>query len=653
MALKYWYVAGNGSSNFNTAGVWYNGSGGTGGTTTTPTAADDAIVNAASGSGTLTITATATVNSLNLKTFTGTFAGTSALNITTTVLPSNTYVLQLGGTHTYSGTITFNTTFDLSAYQLFINCNNIFHKGGMTFNSAAVNGEWYSYDDSTGSLVPLRMTGAFILTKGFVDCNELYAGSISTSNSNTRGFFIDDIYLSGTGTLLAATTQTGLNCNIYNSMHLTNTTATAKAITFSGVAYAPNLYIEGSGASATTISVALSAYDYPNVIISKTQGTFLFGTSYIRNLTFIEGSTITWAGTSNLTVYGDVTLCNSISITTSNPLIFQGPNIGVYYQTLTTFGKTFTGSLTINDAGANGLTFTVNGNYITTGTITITSAALVTFNNSISSTTSININTLAAGGYPTVNFNGGISTATTLSITEGFIFLGSTTLSGALTLNSGTLQLLTNSVHNIFSFGSSSSTIYRTIYLGNNTTINLTGSGPTIWNTSQGISTGVLEFYPQTSTINITVQSSDNVSFLGGGIDLYDLNIKRGVLAAIYPTTTFSGSQKYRNFKDLTTLQSLYYHNIIFASSSVTTISDTFQVGNTGNLTYLYSSSGTVSFTIVKQNPGLVICPNVTIGLSNAFPANTWYAISGSVNAVTTGWIFNTPSRRLGSLGAG
>ena len=34
MAAKYWYVAGNGDSNWNTAGVWYNGPGGTGGTTT-------------------------------------------------------------------------------------------------------------------------------------------------------------------------------------------------------------------------------------------------------------------------------------------------------------------------------------------------------------------------------------------------------------------------------------------------------------------------------------------------------------------------------------------------------------------------------------------------------------------------------------------
>jgi hypothetical protein len=654
MALKYWYVAGNGSSNFNTAGVWYNGPGGTGGTTTTPTAADDAIVNAASGSGTLTITATATINSLNTKTFTGTLAGTNALNITTTTLPSDNYVLQLGGNHTYSGTITFNTTLDLGSYTLYINCNGIFHKGNMTFNSTTVNAEWYSYDDINSNLVPLRMTGAFGLTKGYVDCNELYAASISTSNSNFRGIYVDDIYLSGSGTLLVATTQTGLSWNLTNSIHLTNTTATAKAISFSGVAYAPNLYIEGSGASSTTITVAVATDDYPNVIVSKTQGTFLFGTSYIRDLTFIEGSTVTWAGTSNLTVHGNVTLCNSMSITTSNALIFQGPNLGVDNQTLTTFGKTFTGTLSINDTGYNSLNLTINGNYLTTGTITITAANIVTFNNSISSSNSISINGSSTGAFPTVDFNGGILTATTLSITDAFVYLNNSFLSGGLSLSTGSLQLLTNSVHSFFTFTSSSSTNVRSIFLGNNTTINIRGNVANSWNTSQGLAQGVLLFNAGTSTINIIDNtSSAAVSFQTGGVSFYNIHLNRSNNSINPPQITFTGGLYCVNFRDFTVMPAGVFNYIVFGGGTPIVFSDTFQVGNDINPTYILSSS-TTPVTITKLNPGLVICPRLSLYNINASQTNTFYAIKGSTdNGGNNQWIFNTPPRRLSSLGAG
>ena len=113
MAAKYWYVAGNGSANWSVAGNWYSGSGGTGIVLGVPTASDDAIVNAASGSGTLTIAATSTCSSLNTSTFTGTLAGASALNIVSLALTGAT-VLSLGGTHNYTGTITISASIILN-----------------------------------------------------------------------------------------------------------------------------------------------------------------------------------------------------------------------------------------------------------------------------------------------------------------------------------------------------------------------------------------------------------------------------------------------------------------------------------------------------------------------------------------------------------
>jgi hypothetical protein len=192
MALKYWYVASNGSAAWSVAGNWYNGSGGTGGVAGVPTTVDDAIVDAASGSGTLTIGGSSFCNSLNTLTFTGTFAGANALAIGTNSIVSNGgFALQLGGNHTYSGPITFTSTIPSTTATLYINCNGIFHKGNMTFNTAT--GYWIGWN--TINYEPIRLTGTFLLTSGYVDGNDLYAGTVSTSNSNFRVLAFGDVYL--------------------------------------------------------------------------------------------------------------------------------------------------------------------------------------------------------------------------------------------------------------------------------------------------------------------------------------------------------------------------------------------------------------------------------------------------------------------------
>jgi fibronectin-binding autotransporter adhesin len=637
MAAKYWFVAGNGSSNWNTAGVWYNGSGGTGGVTTTPTAADDAILDAASGSGTLTISATSTCSSLNASTFTGTLAGTGALNIVTLALTGAT-VLSLGGTLTYSAVITLSGL--ATSGQILANGKT--HVGGITINApnrSFVFADFFSCN------------GVFTLTSGTVSGVNISVGSMSLSNSNVRTFQFNDLYLTGSGTLLSVATQTNLTWSVSN-IYLTNTTLNAKSMALSNVVACDNIYLQGSGNGPTTISSAASAGIYPNVIISKTGGTLAFGTSSFTSITYIEGSTISWNGTSPVTVYGDVTLCNSMSITTSNSLTFAG---GIT-QTLTTFNKTFTGTLTVDDGGTGTGILIVNGDYtstsISTNAIAIRACGVVDFNNSVLlASGGISIN--GSGVTATVNFNSSV-TATAVTIAEGIVTLGNTTLTGALTLSSGTLSLYANSIINIGSFVSSSTISYRQIYLGINTIINLTGASGNVWNTQNGIAQGVLEFYRGTSTINIIGVAGSDVNFLGGGITLWDVNIIRPSGPTM--STTFTGNTTFRNLRDLTKLPAGNFHGIQFAFgiSNTVTIEDTFQVGNTQNITSIFSSSGTSSFYITKLNPGLVICPNVQVQFSAASPANTWYAISNSVDVGgNTGWIFNDIPRRLGSLGAG
>lgn len=636
MAAKYWFVAGNGNSNWNTAGVWYNGPGGTGGTTTTPTTADEAILTASSGSGTLTIAATSTCASLDASTFTGTIAGISTLNIVSKALTGDT-ILSLGGTLTYTGLITISGL----AINGVILGNGKTHNASMTFN--APNGSFVFND-----LFACR--NAFALTAGIVSGASVSVGTLSLSNSNVRTFIFNDLYLTGSGTLLSIATQTNLTWSV-NNIYLTNTTLNPKSMALSNVVYCDNIYLQGSGAGPTTISSAASTGIFPNVIISKTDGTINFGTSSFTDLTYIEGTTITWAGGSSpVTIYGNVTLCNSMSITTSNPLTFAG---GIT-QTLTTFNKTFTGVLVVDDGGTGTGILIVNGNYtstsISTNAIAIRECGLVTFNNPVLLTSGgISIN--GSGVVATVDFVNSV-TATLITITEGFVYLGNTTLTGALTLNSGTLQFNTNSIINIGNFVSSSTISFRDIYLGINTIINLIGVSGSVWNTSNGVAQGVLALYRGTSTINIIGVVNSDANFQGGGITLWDVNIIRPSGPTL--TTNFTGNNTFRNLRDLTQLPIGNFNGISFAGSNTITIEDTFQVGNTQNLTTIFSSSASSPFFINKLNPGLVICPNVGIQLSIASPANTWYAISNSVDyGGNTGWIFDNPQRRLSVGGAG
>ena len=76
-------------------------------------------------------------------------------------------------------------------------------------------------------------------------------------------------------------------------------------------------------------------------------------------------------------------------------------------------------------------------------------------------------------------------------------------------------------------------------------------------------------------------------------------------------------------------------------------------MGSSSANTNINSTSTGITFNLIKVNPGLVICNNVSITRSAATPADTWYAINSTSVAGNSGWIFGPPSRRLSSLGTG
>lgn len=628
MAAKYWYVAGNGSAAWSVATNWYNATGGTGGTAGVPTVIDDAIVDENSGSGTLTIGGTSTCNSLTTELFTGTLAGASALTINTTDISINGgTAFYLGINSTYTGTITFNSLIDLNIFM------STFHKGGMTFNSAGGVGSWYG---------DLTITGTLTLTAGTIFGTNAYIGTLSTSNTNVRTFQYDNLYLSGSGTLITGTTQTNLEFTVTN-LYLTNTTTSSKVLSLTLIVSVFYIFLEGSGASATTISSGATAAIIPTVYISKTGGTIAFGTSTFYGIEFIEGTTIAWLGISTVTLLGNLILCDSMSITTSNPL-----TLGLSC-TIITFNKVFTSTLTINDTalGGGSSSIEVYGDYVSTTisatAISIVSAAGVIFHNKVTVGTAISVNTPSS--TTVVTFNQLVSA---LSMTFSNIYFAEI-LSGANITNALTLSLGYLVGRNVLNLGSfvCSGTSAKVLEL-QDCTVNLTGTG-TIWNTSSNAN---LTYNFTNLVVNVTNTSDTAVLFTAGSLPFHTLKFDRGNSIG---SCTIAGSNSFINFIDIGTAA----HSLIFTTGTTQTIGHFAVNGNALGIITLNSTT-TTTFSLQKSPSGLVNCDYLNINHCIALPSTgTWYAGTNSINnqaiaAIGSGWIFsNMPPRKLGAGGVG
>ena len=313
MAVKYWYKALNGSGNFNSATDWYTTSGGIAGggiLTTAPTVADDVILDASSGSGTLTINITTACKSLNASTFNGTLAGTVPLNITNTGTGT---ILSLGGTHNYTGTISF-----LGSSSGNVSFNGKTHGGVITLNTTA--GTLTCTDTFT-------CTSTFNHTAGSIAGSTLSVGNFTSASPTSKSFIFTDLYLTGTGTVLsiAAANQVSLSWFLTN-IYITNNTATAKTIVTNGGVGANNIYLAGSGSGTITYTNTVGGTYTPNVYVTNSGGASIaFGASTINNLEFVTGTTANYnSSNSSLIIAGNLTFCSSCSVTAVNAITMGG-----------------------------------------------------------------------------------------------------------------------------------------------------------------------------------------------------------------------------------------------------------------------------------------------------------------------------------------
>jgi hypothetical protein len=636
MAVKYWYVANNGSALWATAANWYFGPGGTGGVAGAPTSSDDIIVDDASGSGTLTIGGTSSCSSLDVSTFNGTVAGTGALNITTKSISG--IILYLGGTWNYTGTISLlGVAVNGSIYG-----NGRTHRGNVTVNAPS---RTFIFEDDWIS------TGTFTLTSGTVIGYYVSFGSMSLSNSNIRGFDFTTLLLSGTGTVLSVSTQTNLTWSV-TEIYLTSLVPLAKTISLSNLVCCDYLYLQGAGASTTTITVGVTAVKKSEVYIQKLDGTVSFGTSTLSRLEFTEGSSITWAGTSVMTILYDLILCNSMSVTFSSSLNFTEGGI------FRTFNKQFVGNLTVSLTASLDVFGDYNSTSVSSSAINLPTGGNVYFYGNVF----LPSGTIIIGPNNAYLFNYQSLTCVRISLNGGALFIGGdvnvntvsvsnseiTVLSaGPYTYNNVVIGVLSGKpIININTSLLGSGGTSRSVNLGNST-VNLNGSSGTLWSlTNDGnLSVGGGDY-----TINITDKSGGYVAFNASaeGITYNRLVLDRG---GVNPQTEIQGAGSYNQFVSLTTV----FSYILFDSGQTVYFNRPPEFGNWSSQTYISSTStSNANFVLSYNNTNaIVLSNNVIIAEITASPLNTWYAVNSFSNGGDLNFIYQMPPRRLGVGGVG
>lgn len=296
MAERFW--VGGTSTWDGTAGTkWALTDGGAGGQAV-PTSADSVHFTAASGAGTATISATANCANLDLTGYTGTIAGSSALNV------FGNFIGVATATWSYTGTLTLKST----AYQT-VTSNGLTFGGAVTFSGAG--GTWALQDNFTNVA-----TATTTLNLGTLDLN---------NHNMTTGLFNADAGTnvrachSGTGQFFVTGTSTAGSLSVW----LSNTTT--------GLTWLDRPTLSATGASTGTntrfIATGIVAEAVaPNVNITAGSDKISLSASACENSVNFTGFTGTWLN--NLaTIFGSLTLSPTMTFGAgANTTTFAGSN---------------------------------------------------------------------------------------------------------------------------------------------------------------------------------------------------------------------------------------------------------------------------------------------------------------------------------------
>lgn len=249
MADRYW-VGGTASWDGTAGTKWALTSGGAGGEAV-PTTADDVFFDAASGAVTVTVGASSACLDIDFTGFTGTFAGSSSLEV------RGSWVGDAGVTRTYTGTITLSATDSRT-----ITSNGMALDGALTFNGSG--GTWALQDNLTTGA-----TRVVTLTTGTLNLgsHDIAGRSLSSSNSNARSIIGSGdfrvINASGASVVVwLTTTSTNLDLSGWTgAIRLVGAGAGTSQSINGGSAELPHISVE-AGSFAVDPSVGLSCASY-------------------------------------------------------------------------------------------------------------------------------------------------------------------------------------------------------------------------------------------------------------------------------------------------------------------------------------------------------------------------------------------------------
>lgn len=674
MTDKYW--VGMTASWDATAGTkWALTPGGVGGQAV-PTNSDNVYFDALSGAVTVTVAASAACANLDftgvagLTAFTGTFAGSSALNI------AGSLTLSASMTRTYTGAITFSST----ATGKTITLNGKTTASAVTFNGAG--GGWTLQDAwNNGS-------GAITLTNGSLNINGNTAtwGVFSSDNSNTRTLTLGASTINCTGWDFTTTTGLTFTCgtSIINftgtgNHHLgAQTYATVNFIATSASLFENNtftnlsrtntsgygiFYITGNSQTVTgTFTVTGNNNSNNRILVSSGQATagvsstVTAATVSLANVDFqdvIGAGAATWSGTSigNCGRNSGITFTTPVNRYWIHPVgatadifnanwatssggaaganfplpqdtaIFDANSFGASGKTVQIVSETRMGNMNWA-AATNSPTLNFGSTLNQYGSITLTAAMSLTGSSNI----------LFPGDYSSMLISAGLTYPVSFNIFKvgGSLSLGDDLIiTGSLNLNSGTLTGGTFNANNCNVTALSvanSGTNVRALSMGSGLWV-LTGTAP--WQQSDPTN---LTFTKGTGTIKFTNSSASSKTFAGGGLTYSNFWNATGSTGVVIIT----GSNTFADIKiDPGRTQQ-------FTTGTTTTFATLTINGTIGNVITIGSVTA-ANHNLVKTGGGYVSGDYLSISRSQASGASFYAGANSTDGGNNTGWIFTAP----------
>lgn len=399
MAQRHW-VGGTAAWDGVIGSKWALTAGGAGGQAV-PTSSDDVFFDASS-TGTCTVSSGNTgCKSLNMTGNAGTFAGSSALTIAGNDGATNSLIL--GGTVTYTGTITFTDTSG-TVNKITSNGKSLGGGGGFTFNGSG--GKW-QLQDACG---PTGASTTISLQSGTLDLNGLalncttfssfsgtrtLIGGVGSSigNAGSLGFTCN-----GAGLTLTSTSSTAINMGILGSLNMlagaswgaiscspsgSNTTVqilggsfTCASLTFTPTSAAVNPFFKITAGNTITVTGAATftggndTLARVNIVSSSnSRVTISAGSTSISSAVF-QGIAASGAAAWTGTQVGDGSNNTGITFTTGVAKFWMAVSGGLWSAT---------SSWSLSSGGATGANVplpqdnvTIDANSITSGARTIT-----------------------------------------------------------------------------------------------------------------------------------------------------------------------------------------------------------------------------------------------------------------------------------------